>query len=116
MKLPSDTVLLMPMAAFHMVRLEAARSAEPPTISGRAGAKTLMAVCEALRVAIFSALLLHVATKSFALLAQSFGSSPLITRRSNSAARSGKTALYLANFSAQAAAALAPLSRAFQPE
>src|SRR3569623_1380663 len=98
----------MTLASFHKVRLAPARSAEPPPISGRAGAKTQMA--------IFSALLLHVATKSFALLAQSFGSSPLITRRSNSAARSGKAALYFANFSAQAASALAPLSRAFQPE
>src|SRR3569833_987328 len=114
--LPPDTVLLMPLASFHSVRLEPARSAEPPTISGSAGAKALIAFCDALRVAIFSALLLHAATKSFALLAQSFGSSPFITRRSNSAARSGFAALYLANFSAQAASALAPLSRAFQPE
>src|SRR3569833_4789893 len=107
--MPSDTVLLMPLASFHSVRLEPARSAEPPTISGSAGAKALIAFCDALREAIFSALLLPAATKSFALLAQSFGSSPFITRRSNSAARSGLAALFLAFFFALAALVLVSL-------
>ena len=42
----------------QLVRLEPVRSAEPPRNSGRAGASALMAICEALRVAMVSALAL----------------------------------------------------------
>ena len=46
----------------NRVRLEPARSAEPPNNSGRAGAKAARAFCEALRVAMFSAFSRQAAT------------------------------------------------------
>src|SRR3989338_4638575 len=80
----------------QLVRLEPVRSAEPPRNSGKAGAKPLMAFCEALRVAMVSAFSLVLAIISAACAAQFAGNSPLM-RRVNSAASFGKAALYSAN-------------------
>ncbi len=48
----------MPFEPDHLVRFDPAKSADPPTRSGRIGANASIAFCEALRVAIVSALAL----------------------------------------------------------
>ena len=48
----------MSLQPFHSVRLEPARSAEPPSSSGSSGPKPFSVFCEALRLAMVSALAL----------------------------------------------------------
>src|SRR3972149_6799174 len=95
----------------QLVRLEPVRSAEPPRNSGSAGARALIAFCEALRVAMVSAFSLVLAIASAACVFQLADSSPL-TRRSNSAASFGNAALYSANLLFHSFSRPAPLVRA----
>ena len=71
-----------------LVRLEPVRSAEPPSISGRAAVKASSASCEALREATVSALAWAATAASTVTCAKLRGSSPFM-RRLNSAASSG---------------------------
>src|SRR3546814_9165029 len=53
MYLASASSVATDLLPLHRVRLEPARSAEPPTSSGSSGAKASIAICEALREATF---------------------------------------------------------------
>src|SRR5450759_375608 len=95
----------------QLVRLDPVRSAEPRRNSSSIGAKALIAFCEALSVAMVSALSLVLTSTSAACAFQLTGRSPLI-RRSNSAASFGNAALYSANLLFHSFSRPAPLVRA----
>ena len=70
------------------VRFEPVRSAEPPSISGKAAVNASSASCEALRLATVSAFSCAAITVSTAVCVNTRGSSPRM-RRSSSRASSG---------------------------
>ena len=75
-----------------LVRLEPVRSAEPPSISGRAAVKASRASWLALRLATVSPLVWAATTASNATWLKFLGKSPFM-RRTNSLARAGWAAL-----------------------
>ena len=79
----------MPLEPDHNVKLEPAKSAEPPNSSGKIAPKASIVFCEALREAMLSPFSWQACINAFAFSSKSLGKSPLITRRSYSAASSG---------------------------
>ncbi|MNU90543.1 hypothetical protein D3C71_804130 [compost metagenome] len=78
----------MPWQPFQSVKLEPAKSAEPPSNSGNKGPNACNVFWLALRVAIVSPFAFVSRMNASACAANSAGKSPLI-RRSNSAASVG---------------------------
>ena len=97
-----------------MVRFDPVRSAEPPTSSGRSGFRLSSTFCEALRVAIVSALRCVSAISARTWSSKPAGSSPA-TRRWNSAASAGKRTAYSSNSFLHLRSARLPAARASQP-
>jgi hypothetical protein len=100
--------------AFTRVRLEPARSAEPPISSGNSGTSTSSAFCEALRVATVSAFDSDSLTSASARAPKSWGNPPAMRRR-NSSASFGYWLSYAAKSFFQRRSAAAPCFFASQP-
>ena len=90
------------------------RSAEPPTSSGRCGAKRSRAICEALRVAAAAPSPAISAIAASLALRQPAGNAPE-SRRSSSSASSGHAARYASIRPRHFASASSPRARASQP-